>query len=65
MNTAANSATIAMQNNAFKDKALLKIENAKKYLGANSRELTDSLINAYKKEILKLHKTLKIKLMMY
>ncbi|MGI2021408.1 DUF637 domain-containing protein, partial [Acinetobacter baumannii] len=31
VNTAANSATIAIQNNAFKDKALLKLEATRKY----------------------------------
>ncbi|EPL8805056.1 DUF637 domain-containing protein, partial [Acinetobacter baumannii] len=37
VNTAANSATIAIQNNAFKDKALLKLEATRKYLDDKSK----------------------------
>ncbi|EPL5352113.1 DUF637 domain-containing protein, partial [Acinetobacter baumannii] len=49
VNTAANSATIAIQNNAFKDKALLKLEATRKYLDDKSKAALDGLINAYKK----------------
>ncbi|WP_214004236.1 DUF637 domain-containing protein, partial [Acinetobacter baumannii] len=48
VNTAANSATIAIQNNAFKDKALLKLEATRKYLDDKSKAALDGLINAYK-----------------
>ncbi|HCA5221677.1 TPA: DUF637 domain-containing protein, partial [Acinetobacter baumannii] len=46
VNTAANSATIAIQNNAFKDKALLKLEATRKYLDDKSKAALDGLINA-------------------
>ncbi|WP_162580116.1 VENN motif pre-toxin domain-containing protein, partial [Acinetobacter baumannii] len=49
VNTAAKSATIAIQNNAFKDKALLKLEATRKYLDDKSKAALDGLINAYKK----------------
>ncbi|EPK0507481.1 DUF637 domain-containing protein, partial [Acinetobacter baumannii] len=41
VNTAANSATIAIQNNAFKDKALLKLEATRKYLDDKSKAALD------------------------
>ncbi|EPL8326975.1 DUF637 domain-containing protein, partial [Acinetobacter baumannii] len=43
VNTAANSATIAIQNNAFKDKALLKLEATRKYLDDKSKAALDGL----------------------
>lgn len=62
VNTAANSAAIAIQNNAFKDKALIKIEDAKKYLDEKSRGLIDGLTTAYKKGDIKLAQDLKSQL---
>ncbi len=38
--------TIAIQNNAFKDKALLKLEATRKYLDDKSKAALDGLINA-------------------
>ncbi|WP_159152705.1 two-partner secretion domain-containing protein [Acinetobacter johnsonii] len=49
VNIAANSASTAIQNNAFKDDALMKMEAAKQYLDVKSKGAMDSLINAYKK----------------
>jgi len=49
VNIAANSASTAIQNNAFKDDALMKMEAAKQYLDGKSKGAMDSLINAYKK----------------
>lgn len=62
VNEAANSAAVAIQNNAFKDKALLKIEDAKKYIDVNSKELVDTLTEAYKKGDIKKAQELKIRL---
>lgn len=62
VNEAANSAAIAIQNNAFKDKALLRIEAAKKYIDVNSKELVDTLTEAYKKGDIKKAQELKIRL---
>lgn len=47
--TAANSATVAINNNAFQDKALLRLEVARKLLTDKGQIALDGLINAYKK----------------
>ncbi|MBC9227817.1 DUF637 domain-containing protein [bacterium SPL81] len=49
VNVAANSASVAIENNAFKDKALVKMEAARKYLDDKSKVALDELISLYKK----------------
>lgn len=62
VNTAANSATVAINNNAFKDKALIKLENGRKVLTDKGKVALDGLINAYKKGDLKAAQQFKAKL---
>lgn len=59
---AANSASTAIQNNAFKDKALLQIEAAKKYLDDKSKAALDELVIFYKKGDIKAAQQAKNKL---
>lgn len=59
VNIAANSASIAIQNNALKDKALLQLEAGRKYLDDKSKALLDDLSNAYKKGDIKAAQNLK------
>lgn len=60
--TAANSATVAINNNAFQDKALLKLEAARKLLTDKGQVALDGLINAYKKGDIEAAQQFKIKL---
>jgi len=62
VNVAANSASVAIQNNAFKDKAIIKMEAAKKYLDDKSKGAIDEFINIYKKGDIKTTQQAKNKL---
>lgn len=62
VNAATQSSVTAIQNNAFKDKALAKLEAGKKYLDDKSKAALDELINFYKKGDIKAAQQAKDKL---
>ncbi len=62
VNVAIGAANTTVINNGVKDKALLKLENARKYLDDKSKQVLDKFIDAYKKGDIELAKKYKTQL---